>query len=232
VKVYSRRSRRTRAKIGRHLIAPRMQRLIAIAGLVFIVFVAASIVVLPNGSDGHESAAKAVTFYQAHKTATGVTAHLIVLAVFIGVFFFWQFRNLIAVTDASRHRATIGFAGALLFAVSGATAAASYYTLNETIGHADPSTIKTLFQADFANGIGAVGVAVFLIASSVAIIRGRRLPQGLAWLGIVLRVAYLVLIGVGLPALGLWLLLTCITMLVHANSGSATTVTGDKPALA
>jgi hypothetical protein len=214
---------------------PRMQRVLAVSGLIFIALVAASILILPNAPDGHASATKAVAFFHAHKTATGVAAHLIVLAIFVGLFFFWYFRNLIAVTPATKHLATVGFAGALLFAVSGGVAAASYYTLSDAIGHAGPSTIQTLnlFQADFADGVGEAGVAVFLVASSIAIIRGKgRLPSWVGWLGIVLGIASLLVIGLGVPALGFWLLVTCIVMLVRAGSGSTPTPSDQELALA
>ena len=55
---------------------PRMQRLLAVSGLIFIALVAASIFILPNAPDGHTSATKAVAFFHAHKTATGVAARI------------------------------------------------------------------------------------------------------------------------------------------------------------
>lgn len=213
----------------------RMQRMLAVSGLIFIALIAASIFILPNAPDSHASASKAVAYFHAHKTATGVAAHLILLAIFVGLFFFWYFRNLLVATPATKHLATVGFAGALLFAVSGAVAAASYYTLGDSIGHAGPSTIQTLnlFQADFADGIGEAGVAVFLVASSIAIIRGSgRLPSWVGWLGIVLGIASLLVIGLGIPALGLWLLVTCIVMLVRTSSRSAPTASDQELALA
>jgi hypothetical protein len=213
----------------------RTQSLIAIGGLIFVALVAASIFILPNAPDGHASASKAVAYFHAHKTATGVAAHLIIVAIFVGLFFFWYFRNLIATTPTTKHLATVGFAGAVLFAVSGAVAAASYYTLGDAIGHATPSSIQTLnlFQADFADGVGEAGVAVFLIASSLAILRGDgRLPRWTGWFGIVLGVASLLIIGLGVPALGLWLLVICIVMLVRTGSQSARAAADQEPALA
>jgi hypothetical protein len=214
---------------------PRMQRMLAGSGLIFIALIATSIFILPNPPDSHASSSTAVTYYHAHKTATGVAAHLILLGIFVGLFFFWYFRNLIATTTTTKHLATIGFAGAILFAASGGVAAASYYTLSDAIGHAGPATIQTLnlFQADFADGVGEAGVAVFLVASSIAIIRGAgRLPSWLGWFGILLGIGSLLVIGFGLPALGLWLLVTCIVMLVRTNTPSASTASDQELALA
>jgi hypothetical protein len=216
-------------------MSSRMQRLLALSGLVFIALIAASIFILPNAPDGHASAAKAVAFFHAHKTATGIAAHLIVLGIFVGLFFFWYFRNLIAAAPVTKHLATVGFAGALLFAVSGAVAAASYYTLGDAIGHVSSSTIQTLnlFQADFADGVGEAGVAVFLVASSIAIIKGDgRLPSWVGWIGIILGIASVLIIGLGVPAMGLWLLISCVVLLVRTPTQSSPTATDQEPALA
>jgi hypothetical protein len=213
---------------------PKSQRLLAAGGLLFIVIVAASIFVVPNSPDSHASSAKVLTFFRAHNTAAGVSAHLITWAVFVGVFFFWYFRNLISVTTATRHLATIGFGGALLFATSGLVSSAALYAFNDAAGHMDASTAQTinLFQGDISDGMSEAGVAVFLIASSIAIIRGRRLPRWLAWVGIVLGVASLIIFGIGVPAMGLWLLLTSVTLLVRVNSSATPTATSQEHAIA
>lgn len=49
---------------------------------------------------------KAVTYFHDHETAAGVSGHLIVLAVFVGVPFFWYFRNLISTNSSTRQLAT------------------------------------------------------------------------------------------------------------------------------
>jgi hypothetical protein len=198
----------------------RSQRLTAVSGLVFVALVVASIIAVPNAPDAHTTAAKDVAFYSAHKSAAGVAAHLIVLAVVVGLFFFWHLRDFLATTAATKRLATIGFAGAVVFAACGGVAAASYYTLSDAIGHADASTIQVLnlMQSDFSDGVGEAGIAAFLLASSVAIIRARGpLPSWVGWIGIVLGVGSALVIGLGLPALALWLLIACVTMIVRAG---------------
>jgi hypothetical protein len=207
-------------------VTPRAQRLTALGGILFVVLVAASILILGNTPNSHASAAKVVTFFHKHKTGASVSGHLIVLAVCVGVPFFWYFRNLISSTPSTRQLATVGFAGALLFAVSGGMAAASFWTLSDVINHADPSSIQTLnlMQSDFANGVGEAGVALFLVASGIAIVQGGgRLPRWVGWLGVVLGVVAVVIIGLGLPALALWLLVACITLLVRSGQSAAST---------
>jgi hypothetical protein len=216
-------------------VNPRTQRLIGISGLVFIAIVAASIFVTPNSPSSTASATKVVAYYHVHKTAAGVSGHLISLAVSLALFFFWYLRDFISTTLGTKRLATIGFAGAVLFAVSGGLAAGAFYAINDTVGHVDPSTIQTLslLQGDVSDGLGEAGVAVFLLASSIAILRGSgRMPGWVAWLGIVLGIASLLVFGLGLPAMGLWLLISCITMLVRTNSATTPTANKPEPALA
>lgn len=210
----------------------RTQRLIAVSGLLFVVIVAVSIFTLPNAPDSNANSAKVVTFFRAHRTAAGVSAHLITVAILVGVCFFWYFRNLVGVTTTTRHLATVGFAGALLFAASGAVASGAYYAINDAIGHADASTVQTLnlLQGDVSDGMSEAGVTLFLILSGIAIIRGRGLPQWLGWVGIVLGVASLILFGLALPAIGLWLILTCVTILARSGSAPPTASVGQQPA--
>ena len=196
----------------------RKQRLLGVGGLVFVAIVAASIFILPSPPDSHASPAKVVSYFNAHKTVAGVAGHLILLAVFLGTFVFWHFRDALATNPATRRLATIGFAGAVVFVVSGGIAAASYFAITDTLNHANPVTLQTLniLQNDVSDGVGEGGVALFLVASSIAVLRGANLlPRWIGWLGILLGVASLLVFGLGLPAMGLWLLISCITLLVR-----------------
>jgi hypothetical protein len=128
----------------------------------------------------------------------------------------------------TKRLAAVGFAGALIFAVSGAISAGALYAITQVIGHADPSTIQTLhvLQGAFSSGVGGAGVAIFLIATNTAVIRGDgRLPVWLGWLGIVLGVASIVLIDPAIIALGLWLLISCIILLVRVHTPMQSTGT-------
>lgn len=210
----------------------RMQRWTALVGLVFVALVVASISVLPNVPDAHANAPKVVNFFHAHRTAALVDAYLIVIAIFVGLFFFWHLRDLLATTALTKRFATIGFAGALLFAASGGVAAGAFYSLNDAVGHADPSTIQMLnvLQNDFSSVFGEAGVAVFLTATSIAILCGAALlPRWVGWLGIVLGIASLVVLPIGLPAMGLWLLVSCITMLIRTSPVTAPGGAGPEP---
>jgi hypothetical protein len=226
-------SRRSANRIERSKwVTSRTQRVLAITGIVFVVLVAASILIVGNGPDGHASSAKVVAFYHAHKGAVVAASQLILLAVVVGLAFFWYFRDYLATTPVARRLATVGFAGAVVFAVGGGIASGAYFALADASGHVDPSTMQTLnlIQGDVSGGASEAGVALFLIASGVAILRSDgRLPTWVAWVGIVLGVASLVgILDIGLPAIGLWLLIVSITMLVRVHTPS-TEIASNQP---
>jgi Domain of unknown function (DUF4386) len=198
-------------------MTPRMQRLVAIGGLVFVVLVAASIVVSPNPPDAHASVTKVVSYYHNHRHGVLVESILITLAVFVGVFFFWYLREHLSTNGTNRSLATAGFAGALLFAASGGIAAGTDVALSDAANHVDPAVMQMLsvLQTDLANPLTDAGVAVFLFATGIVLIRGGSLPRWLGWVGVVFAVASLTPFQLSLPAIGLWILIACIVMLVR-----------------
>jgi hypothetical protein len=198
---------------------PRAQRLLGMAGLVFVVLFLISFFAAPATPSGHASAEKVVAYYHQHKAVVVVTAYAIELAVFVGLFFFWFLRDRLCAVPANRPLANVGFAGAVVFAVSGGLSAGIALCLTDAVGHVDPTVMQTLnvMQNDLSNFMSNAGVAVFLAATGFALIRSATLPRWLGWVGVVLAVASLVLPGIGAPAAGVWILIASIVMLVLAG---------------
>jgi hypothetical protein len=196
------------------------QRWLGIAGIVFVVLVVVSIFVVPNPPGTHASVTKIVSYYHDHKAGQRASAYLTELAVFLGVGFFWYLREyLIALDPASKRSATLGFAGALIFAVSGATASGISWALADGVDHIGPSAMQTLnvLNMDLTGFIGAPGIALFLAATGGTIIVHRMLPTWLGWAGIVLAVVALVIGFFGLLGVGLWILAASIVILLRPD---------------
>jgi hypothetical protein len=198
-----------------------MKRWLGVLGLVFVALVLVSFFVAPSSPDSHATAAKVISYYHSNKRQVEVSAYFLEVAVFVGFFFFWYLRDYVAAV-ASKALATIGFAGAVLFAVSGALSGGLSWSLADAVGHVSPSVMLSLnvLSNDAANFVLGAGLGVFLIATSLAVIQSRApLPVWLAWIGIVVGVAALVLSWIALLAVGVWILLACIVILVRANAG-------------
>jgi hypothetical protein len=200
-----------------------MKRWIALGGLVFVVLVVLATVLFAVPGT-HDSAAKVASTYAAHKNSVAVVAYLIGVAVLEGVFYFWYLRDLICTVESNRRLATIGFAGALLFAASGGLTAGIYWTAYDLVGHAPASTFQLLnaMQYETTAFLTGPGIAIFLVATGAAIIRSGVLPKWLGWLGVVGAVVAIVLpIVVGPIPAGVWILVASIVMLVHNPAGRA-----------
>jgi hypothetical protein len=201
----------------------RMQRWVGIGGLVFVALVVVTVFLLPSLPGNGASATQVAAYYHDHKSAVGVNAYLIGLAVFVGIFFFWYLRDLVATVETNRRLATIGFAGALVFAVAGAFDASIYWAAQAGVGHVEPATMQTLNVLQGPTFLTSVGIAVFLIATGIALIRSGVLAKWLGWVGVVLGVVALTLPAAfgPLPA-GLWILIASIVILVGRHDAAAT----------
>lgn len=199
------------------------QRWLGIAGIAFVALLVASVFAVPNTPDAHASLTKVVSYYHKHKTGMRVSSFIVEVAVFVGVGFFWYLReHLTELNPANKRLATLGFAGSLIFAVSGAVAAGLSWALGDAVDHIAPSAVQTLnvFDSDVNGFLGAPGIALFLAATGVAIIVNRSLPVWLGWAGVVLAIVALVVGFFGLLGIALWILVASIVILVRANSAA------------
>ena len=203
-------------------MSTRLQRWLGITGLIFVVLVLASIFMVPNAPNSNASPAQLATFYDSgHQAVLHAAGIVTVIAVVVGVFWFWYFREwAIATIPAARRLATVSFGGALVFAVGGALAAGIDTTLGDASdNHAAAATLQSLnyIQADLNNGLTGAGVAIFLAAMAVMVIRYRVLPVWLGWPWLLFALAALVFGFIGMAGLGLWLIATNIVIIRRAG---------------
>ena len=197
----------------------RLRRWVGVAGLVFVVLVVLSGVLSGNAPNTHASAAKVVAFYHKHKSGIAAQAYFVEAAIFVGLFFFWYLRDLVATVPANRRLATIGFAGVVIFAVSGGMSAGLNWAAADSVGHVDPTVTQTLnvLQMDLVNFVTGPGAGVFLVATGIALIRSGILGRWLGWVGVILGVVSLILPFFGPLPTGLWVLIASIVILVQSR---------------
>ena len=205
----------------------RLRRWLGLNGVLFVGLVVVSVVLSGSSSpQSNASAAKVASEYGKHRSANLASAILLEGAVFVGLFFFWYLRNLLASADDSQRLISLGFAGAVLFAISGCIAGGLRWSLADGAKYLDPSSLQVLniLQNDFNNNIIAVGQAVFLIATGGVIMRhSTALPKWLGWLGIVLGVLALFPL-LGPIYAGVWVLVASIVLLTGASASAAAAV--------
>lgn len=194
---------------------PDLRRNLGLGGLLFIaLFLVSTFSFSSPSSDA--SPATVAKKYAAHTGLVGVDAWVVVLAVAVGIAFFWYLRDLLADTPGVQRLATVGFAGALIFAAAGGVSAGLYFALSDVgNNHATSQvTLQTLnlFENDVQSVMAAGGVVVFLIATGIAVTRSPALPNWLGWLAVVLGVASIALPFASEPGAAIWVLISSIVL--------------------
>jgi hypothetical protein len=195
-----------------------LRQWVGVGGLVFVVVLLASIFATPESPDATATAAKVARFVHQHQSSLYLNAYLTSLAVLVAAVFLWYLREVVAPDLRGRRLANLGFAGGLLFLVGGMLSAGASFAMADVAKHADPSVLQTLniFGQDVV-GIAGGATAVLLGATSLAILRSRALPSWLAYVGLVLAVASFAIPMLGLPAVGLWVLVTTLVILLTSR---------------
>lgn len=191
------------------------QRWLGVAGVVFVGLFILSTITTPQMAM-HLDAAKVVATVHKHKGGIKFSAFVIEVAVIEGLFFLWYLREYLCEVASNRRLATLAFAGAILFAASGALDAGIRFAMVHAVGQVDPVVLQTLnvLQGDLYYVLAGAGTAVFLVANGIAVIRNGPLPTWLGWVGVALGVLAAL---VGASAAALWILIVSIVILVRAG---------------
>jgi hypothetical protein len=186
-----------------------------LSGIIFVALIL-SAVLLAITPDSDASAGTVLTYYQAHEHVVFARAVLTGIGVILGLLFYGYLHEYLRQDLATRWLASSAFGGILVFAAGGAMAAGSFAALSDkpqTLTAATAQAIN-LIQADVANGLIRVGLAVFYLATAAAILRGRLLPAWLGWLSVILGLAAASLVATifAFMATGLWTVAVAIMM--------------------
>jgi hypothetical protein len=198
-----------------------LRRWIGIGGLVFVALIVVSVIMTgSNAPASNASVAKIVSFYHQHKTNALVSAYLLELAVFVGLFFFWYLRGLLVADGADRTLATLSFAGAVIFGVSGGIAGGILWALSDAANNVGAATMQTLniLQNDLNTTLTGAGQAVFLAATGYVVVKSSAMTRWLGWLAIVFAVVALLGVVGPIPT-GLWVLIASIVILAKSGAG-------------
>jgi hypothetical protein len=207
----------------------QLRRWVGLGGLALVVVLLVTIIGTPNDPDATSSPAKVARFALDHRGGLYLNAYLTSVAVLIATAFLWYLREVVAPATAGsaagpgRRLANLGFAGGLLFLVGGIFGAGASFAMADVAKHADPSVLQTLniFSEDVDSFDGAA-TALLMGATSLGILRSKALPSWLAYVGLVLAVASLVLPFLGLLGVGLWVLVTTIVILATSPQSKVT----------
>jgi hypothetical protein len=159
-----------------------------------------------------------------------IAAYLVALAAFTFVFFAAHWREVLRLADARLRMANAAFGGALVMAIGFLVAALFHAALTEAANKdlvGDPALQSLNALDNWSFYPFAVGTAIFMLSSGIALVGSRRLfPPWFGWAAVVIGVLALIpLVGffAGLAAL-VWILVASLMLFTRWEAVQGTDV--------
>jgi hypothetical protein len=196
--------------------------LLPLTGVIFAAILVVAIIILGEGQDATEKSAEEIAaYYQDNEDEQTIGSFLIGLAAVVFLFFAGWLRKVLREAEGPGGTlSAVAFAGAIVFAIGGATAATINLALADLADDIDPVALQAINAISWDYFIPfAVGMSAFLLATGISVLRHGALPKWLGWIAVVLGVAaytpagFFALIG-GL----LWILVVSVMLTVRARS--------------
>ena len=184
----------------------RLARYAPLTGAMFAILSAATIIITPASPSSSASGATVISFYEAHGSTEQKSVLISMAALVFFMFFAGTLRTHLR-TQTSGSLPALSLAGATLFTAGLSLSAGFAFALADVPTKIQAATAQTLNMLDedvfFTMEIG---IAVFTLATGLAILCSGALPKWLGWLAIVIGLFTLVppLFAVGLIGTSFW----------------------------
>ena len=193
----------------------RAQRLLPLAGILFVVVFVVANAITGSMPDQDSSAQKVFSYWDDHQGAQTAAAFLGAFAVVLFVFFAGALRSALRSSEPEDvPYSTIAFGGAIMTAGAGAIDSMLRLATASAADNGANSTVYTLNQLNAFDWLPVVaGLSVMFIASGLGGLRTLALPKWLCWTSLVLGIAFLTPAGiVAFFAFPLWILAASIAL--------------------
>lgn len=197
----------------------RWSRLAPLTGIIFVLLFVVSFAVGGSTPGVHATGLKVLSYYKAHHGQQMGSAFLEAVGVVFLLFFAAALRSHFRRVEGARSLAALGFGGAVVLGVAGATFAALNWALADARNTLDLSAAQALnvLSNDFF-WPSSIGVAVFGVGYGLAIARNGALPRWLGWIAILIGILSMTPIGfVAFLAVLAWSLI--VSALLFARGG-------------
>jgi hypothetical protein len=213
-----------------------VKKLAPLTGVVFFVLLLISVLIGGNSLTAKSSGAQVLAHYVAHRNATNISGELTLLAVFVGLIFYGQLRDFLRSHERSRGLTATAFAGAVLFAASGAVGAGAMWALADSPSHLSPAAAQTLYliNMDVSYPLSLAGIALLFFCFGLVIVKSALLPTWLGWVAFPLTlIAFVPPIGfASFIGVGVWTLIVSLAMwrrLASTDTAAATAMVASSP---
>lgn len=198
----------------------RLERFAPLTGVAFLVLIA-GLFFTPETPSSDDPAAEMVSFWADHSTLQMWIAAIAALAAVTLVWFGGSLRRAILRAEGGDGRlAALAFAGTVVAAVGILLFSGFGFTAAQTVNKvpAEVTQTITVLGNEFFFPLAA-GILLLFLASALAILRHRVLPQWLGWVTLALAVLLLTPIGwLAFPGVALWAGLVGILLFIRGDT--------------
>ncbi len=196
-------------------------RLGALTGVGFAVFLIASFVVAGEPPAQDDSTQEIVDFYTDNDDQVWIGVSLSMIAATLLVLFGGYLRKVLRAAEGEGHMlSSVVLAGATIVAVGAAIDATLSVALVETVDDIDPTALQAI-NAVWNNDYIPIGLGAMILSLSagLSIVRHGALPAWLGWAAIVFAVIAVTPIGfAGVIGTALWIIVVSIMLAMRADS--------------
>ena len=195
-----------------------------LTGVAFVVLLIVGGVISGEQPDVDKPVQPIIDHYSDNTDAVRIGTLLMVWATVLWLFFAGIVRRLLRAAEGEGHTlSAIAFGGAVVFATGAAIDGTISFTLAENADDIEPAAVQALaalWQNDFVPLV--VGLATFLIASGLSIVRHGALPKWLGWAAIVIGVVTVTPVGfVAVLVAALWVIVTSVILTLRERGRGA-----------
>ena len=197
--------------------APRWTRFAPLSGMVFFLLLVASAVTSLETPSDYAPGTTVLSLFKAHESAAKISNLLAALSVVFLIFFAsWLFTHLRG--SGAGAPASAVFGGAVVVAVGGAARAGIGWALASGHDKLEPGAAQALHVVFTSHYPAVVGIATFMFAACLSILRTGAFPRWLGWAALPIA-----LVAIAPPTLipligtGVWIAAASIVMSVRGG---------------
>ena len=175
----------------------RWERFAPLTGVVFFVLIAITLALSNDTPDTNSSTADTVSYWSAHDSRMIASAIIGTFAVIFLIWFGGSLRSALLRAEGGEGRlSTLAFAGILVIGIMGAIGSTLTFVVADTVNDvpAEATQALSVLSEDFFLPFLA-GIALFMFATGICVLRHGGLPSWLGWAAIVIGVVSVTPVG-------------------------------------
>jgi hypothetical protein len=190
------------------------RKLVPLTGVVAVALVVVASFFAGETPDTDDPVQEIVSFYTENDSDQKAAGLLLALGMFFFLCFAAVLRENLRRAEVERAAAsTLGFAGAIVFAIGALIFAGLAFTLGEAADDIDPTAIQTLHVLNNEMFLSlVVGTLAFLLGSGITVLTTGALPKWVGWLAIIGAILSLTPTFLPIIAMGLFILIVSVLL--------------------